>query len=154
MRWRGKTAQLQLAAAAKMPRRNADSAASIVNVIEAAQQSMDRLANVAVGIKPPFSNALCVIGLGNILQSEILKGVKAITYTTTAVMQLRKLPPHVRERLIAKLHAYAEGKSADVKALKGQQGARLRAGDYRIVFVETATAISVRAAGHRREIYD
>jgi hypothetical protein len=43
----GKTAQLQLATAAKMPRMNADSAASIVKVIEAAQQNMDRFANVA-----------------------------------------------------------------------------------------------------------
>jgi hypothetical protein len=43
-------AQVQMAVAAKMLRMNADSAASIVKVIDAAQQNMDRLANVAAGV--------------------------------------------------------------------------------------------------------
>ncbi len=42
--------QIQMAVAAKMLRMNADNAASIVKVIEAAQQNMDRLANVAAGV--------------------------------------------------------------------------------------------------------
>ena len=45
-----KTAQVQMAVAAKMMRMNADAAASIVQVLEAAQQNMDRLANVSAGI--------------------------------------------------------------------------------------------------------
>jgi hypothetical protein len=45
-----RTAQVQMAVAAKMMRMNADNAASIVQVIEAAQQNMDKLANVAAGI--------------------------------------------------------------------------------------------------------
>jgi hypothetical protein len=45
-----KTAQVQLAVAAKMLRMNADAAASAVKVIEAAQQNMDRLTNVGAGI--------------------------------------------------------------------------------------------------------
>jgi hypothetical protein len=44
------TAQVQTAAAAKMMRMNADAAASIVQVLEAAQQNMDKLANVAAGV--------------------------------------------------------------------------------------------------------
>jgi hypothetical protein len=43
-------AQVQMAVAAKMLRMNADAAASIVQVIDAAQQNMDRLANVAAGV--------------------------------------------------------------------------------------------------------
>ena len=43
-------AQVQLAVAAKMLRMNADMASSVVQVIDAAQQNMDRLANVAAGI--------------------------------------------------------------------------------------------------------
>lgn len=43
-------AQLQMAAAAKMIRMNADAAASIVKVIEAAQDNMQQLANVAAGV--------------------------------------------------------------------------------------------------------
>jgi hypothetical protein len=42
--------EAQMAAAARMLRMNAESAASIVQVIEAAQENMDRLANVAAGI--------------------------------------------------------------------------------------------------------
>ena len=45
-----KTGQLQLAIAAKMLRMNAESARSAVQVIEAAQRNLDRLANVAAGI--------------------------------------------------------------------------------------------------------
>jgi hypothetical protein len=44
------TGQVQLAIAARMLRMNADNANSIVKVIEAAQQNIDRLANVAAGI--------------------------------------------------------------------------------------------------------
>jgi hypothetical protein len=42
--------QVQLAAAAKMLRMNADAAQSLVKVVDAAQQHMARLANVAAGI--------------------------------------------------------------------------------------------------------
>ena len=44
------TARAQLAVAAKMLRMNADAAQSVVKLIDAAQQNMDRLANVAAGI--------------------------------------------------------------------------------------------------------
>ena len=39
-----------MAIAAKMLRMNADSAASVVQIIDAAQQNMQSLANVAVGV--------------------------------------------------------------------------------------------------------
>ena len=42
--------QVQLAIAAKMMRMNADSAASVVQIIGAAQQNMQSLANVAAGV--------------------------------------------------------------------------------------------------------
>lgn len=40
----------QMALAAKMMKMNADSAASIIQVIEAAQQNIDKLANAAAGL--------------------------------------------------------------------------------------------------------
>jgi mRNA interferase RelE/StbE len=80
--------------------------------------------------------------------------MKTISYTMSAARQFRKLPPDIRERLIEKLHRYVETGAGDVKALVGQPGARLRVGDYRVVFVETADAISVRAVGHRRDVYE
>jgi hypothetical protein len=40
----------QVAMAAKMMKMNADNAASIIQVIEAAQQNLDKLANAAAGL--------------------------------------------------------------------------------------------------------
>ena len=40
----------QMAMAAKMMKMNADSAASIIQVIEAAQQNLDKLADAAAGL--------------------------------------------------------------------------------------------------------
>ena len=42
--------RVQMAAAAKMMKMNADNAASIVQVIEAAQQNLDKLAQVGAGL--------------------------------------------------------------------------------------------------------
>lgn len=42
--------RVQLAAAAKMVKMNAEADASIVQVVEAAQQNLNRLANVAAGV--------------------------------------------------------------------------------------------------------
>ena len=41
-----------------------------------------------------------------------------------------------------------------MKRLKGQAGARLRVGDWRIIFYVEGGTITVVAVGHRREIYD
>jgi mRNA interferase RelE/StbE len=79
--------------------------------------------------------------------------MKSITYTISATRQLRKLPAEIRERVIDKLRRYADSGAGDVKALVGQPGARLRVGDYRVIFVEMADSISVRAVGHRSDIY-
>lgn len=45
-----KTGQLQMAVAARMLRMNAQAEQSVVKLIEAAQQNVDRLANVAQGV--------------------------------------------------------------------------------------------------------
>jgi mRNA interferase RelE/StbE len=81
------------------------------------------------------------------------KGVKAITYRAAARRALRKLPPDVRARIADRLGAYAATGAGDVKALTGRDGARLRVGDYRVIFVETETEIEVEAVGHRRDVY-
>jgi hypothetical protein len=46
----GRMGELQMAIAAKMLRMNADGAAAAAKLLDAAQQNMDRLANVAAGI--------------------------------------------------------------------------------------------------------
>jgi hypothetical protein len=44
------TGNMQLAVAARMLKMNADNAASVVKLIDVAQQSMNTLANVAAGV--------------------------------------------------------------------------------------------------------
>jgi len=79
--------------------------------------------------------------------------MKTVTYTLAARRSLRKLPGDVRQQVEAKLARYAETGAGDIKALSGQPGARLRVGDYRVIFIETEAAVDVHAIGHRREIY-
>jgi hypothetical protein len=45
-----RTGQIQMAVAAKMMRMNADAAKSVADLIDAASQNMNRLANVAAGV--------------------------------------------------------------------------------------------------------
>ena len=77
-----------------------------------------------------------------------------IGFTPTATRQLLKLSPQVRERIIKKLDAFAATGHGDVRKLKGQAGARLRVGDWRVIFYQEGQTIIVAAVGHRREIHD
>jgi mRNA interferase RelE/StbE len=52
------------------------------------------------------------------------------------------------------LKELATSGTGDVKQLEGRAGARLRIGDYRVIFYEERGTIVVVAVGHRREIYD
>jgi mRNA interferase RelE/StbE len=79
--------------------------------------------------------------------------VKTITWTLGARRELRKLPPDVRVDIEAKIERFAETGAGNVKRLAGRPGARLRVGDWRVIFVETATTVEVRAVGNRRDIY-
>ena len=75
-----------------------------------------------------------------------------VVFSTAATRQWLKLPRQVRDRIDKKLDAFAA--TGDVKKLKGQLGARLRVGDWRVIFYEEGETIVVVAVGHRREIYD
>lgn len=79
--------------------------------------------------------------------------MKSIAYTVSARRQLRKLDAQVRAQVEVKLARYAETGAGDVSAMQGVPGARLRVGDFRVVFVETEAQIDVLAVGHRREVY-
>jgi mRNA interferase RelE/StbE len=60
-------------------------------------------------------------------------------------------------RLIAKIEAYAADPAAqanNLKALVGSTAFRLRVGDYRIVFEESATEIIVTKIGPRGSVYE
>lgn len=78
--------------------------------------------------------------------------MKTITFRDTATASFRRMPSALRTRLIAKLERYATTGAGDVKRMTGAGTTRLRVGDYRIVFVESANAIDVVGAGKRGEI--
>lgn len=63
------------------------------------------------------------------------------------------MAPRIRKVLAE----YAEGGGAhanQVKALKGSSGLRLRVGDFRVIFEETATSITVTKGAPRGSAYD
>ncbi|MBC7583030.1 type II toxin-antitoxin system RelE/ParE family toxin [Tardiphaga sp. vice352] len=78
----------------------------------------------------------------------------SVVFEPPARRQWMKLPQQLRERILAKLEVFARTGQGDVKKLKGQDGARLRVGDYRVIFYQEFDEIVVIAVGHRREIYD
>jgi len=80
--------------------------------------------------------------------------MRDIAFTASATRQWLKLSSDVRSRLDGKLSKFAESGKGDVKRLKGREGARLRVGDWRIVFYLDGNTIVVSAVGHRREIYE
>jgi mRNA interferase RelE/StbE len=80
-------------------------------------------------------------------------GMREIVFTPAALRQWTKLASATRERIKAKLEAFASNATGDIKRLKGRDGCRLRVGDWRVIFIDGATIVVV-AVGHRREIYD
>lgn len=79
--------------------------------------------------------------------------MKTIVLNPAAARQFDKLTGAMRESLAEALHDYAMGRQSDTKAMAGTPTVRMRVGDYRIIFDETPTTITVLALGHRREIY-
>jgi mRNA interferase RelE/StbE len=80
--------------------------------------------------------------------------MKPIVFTPASARQWTKLSQDVRQRIDARLQQFATSGIGDVKRLTGRRGARLRVGDWRVIFYEEGGAIIVAAVGHRREIYD
>jgi mRNA interferase RelE/StbE len=80
--------------------------------------------------------------------------MKSIAFMPAATSQWLKLTQKVRQRINTRLEQFARTGHGDVKKLKGRSGARLRVGDWRLIFYEEGGTIIVTAVGHRREIYD
>ena len=79
-----------------------------------------------------------------------------IAYTNTAIRTLAKMPKAERERIVAKIEAYAVAPTAfaKVKTLQGRDGMRLRVGDWRVIFTTADDVMTVVIVGHRSDIYD
>src|SRR5438552_8859292 len=66
-----------------------------------------------------------------------------IAFTYAAMRQWLALSADVRRRLDAKLATFAQTGRGDVKCLKGRDGMRLRAGDWRVIFYVEDNSIIV-----------
>ena len=78
---------------------------------------------------------------------------KTLIFSQAAARAFARLPLDVQEQLLRALFNYGAGRPSDVKRMTGLPGFRLRAGDYRVIFVETGDALEIRGVGHRREVY-
>jgi mRNA interferase RelE/StbE len=80
--------------------------------------------------------------------------MKPVVFTPASTRQWSRLSSDVRRRIDSRLMEFAKTGHGDVKRLKGRDGARLRVGDWRVIFYEDQGTIIVVAVGHRREIYN
>jgi mRNA interferase RelE/StbE len=80
--------------------------------------------------------------------------VKTITFTAAAGRQWARLAPDVRRRIDKRLTEFATTGHGDIRRLRGRAGARLRIGDWRVIFDERRNEVVVMAVGHRREVYE
>jgi mRNA interferase RelE/StbE len=81
--------------------------------------------------------------------------VKRIILLDPAVAAMRK-HRNMAQRIAEKLAAYAENPASlanQITELRGGHGKRLRVGDFRVLFEETATEIIVSDIGPRGAIY-
>ena len=83
----------------------------------------------------------------------ILRVVKTIVLGPNAAKAFDKLGLEPQRLVADALHAYALRGVGDVVAMAGSPAARLRTGDYRVIFDEDADSLHILALGHRRDIY-
>lgn len=75
--------------------------------------------------------------------------MKTIVLTHRAAKDLDGLPAQARVSVQRALNGYAVSGQGDIKKLKGQDGYRMRVGNYRILFAEDATTILAVYFGRR-----
>ena len=83
--------------------------------------------------------------------------MRAISYTRQALKALRRMPADTAQRIIAKIEQYAqepETQANNVTALKGQEGIRLRVGDWRVIMNDDGVVLAVLEIGPRGRVYE
>lgn len=59
----------------------------------------------------------------------------------------------MQESLIQTLYLYGLTGEGDLKRMSSSNLLRMRHGDYRVIFEEAGSELTIVAVGHRREIY-
>ncbi|MCL5874720.1 MAG: type II toxin-antitoxin system RelE/ParE family toxin [Candidatus Thermoplasmatota archaeon] len=79
-----------------------------------------------------------------------------VIFSDLALKQLRKLDGEIRQRIIATLERIRIRPDAYIRKLVGDEGYRLRVGDYRVIvdIDKEKLIILVLRIGHRRNVYD
>ncbi len=75
--------------------------------------------------------------------------MKTVVFTSAAAKQFDALPNLAQIAVEAALDRYAMEERADVKKLQGQDGYRMRVGEYRVLFDEDLTTILAFYIGRR-----
>jgi mRNA interferase RelE/StbE len=80
-----------------------------------------------------------------------------IAYSKEALKALRRIPANTARTIRAKIEQYAARPSSlknNVKKLRGRPGYRLRVGDWRVIFDEDGSVLSILDIGPRGRIYE
>ena len=78
-----------------------------------------------------------------------------IIWDEKASKELYKLEPIISRRIVKKVGELKENPyTKDIIKLKGEEGFRLRVGDYRIIIAIEKDTILVLKIGHRKNIYE
>ena len=73
-----------------------------------------------------------------------------IQYSKQAIKFLKKQDKPTRKRIVSAINLLPAG---DVKLLQGQNGYRLRVGDYRVIFDIHGNILYIEKIGNRGQIY-
>ena len=81
--------------------------------------------------------------------------MKAIRFEPSVPSEIRVIAQEAALGILKALHRYAETGQGRVKRLSGEYDGllRLRVGNYRVLFDESADAITVHRVRHRRDAY-
>jgi len=79
--------------------------------------------------------------------------MKAVTFEAAALRQWLKLPAEVRSRIDERLMELARTGRGDVRRMVGRKSARLRVGDWRVLFHDDGRTLTVTAVAHRRDVH-
>lgn len=81
--------------------------------------------------------------------------MKRIRFEPEVPVQIRAVPQRIAMTILEAIHRYAETGAGRVKPLSGEfEGFfRLRVGNYRVFFKETADTVTIHRVRDRREAY-
>ena len=95
-------------------------------------------------------------GIDKIITHRYIQPMKTVRYTTEALRNLKR-HGNMAARIRRAVEEYAADPAAhvnNVTQLVGSSSSRMRVGDYRVIFVETTTELSVVRVGPRGGVYD